>query len=56
MARELADLPGDYQSQISNIIAVRRSDLRLALVEATTAISQARLVDFDWQVKVSINS
>ena len=38
---------------IAECLSVRREELRQQLIQSSCAISQAHLVDFDWQVKVN---
>lgn len=54
MAEELVNLSEDHKNAVTEAINVRRSELRAALVEALSDISHDKLIDFDWQVKVSI--
>ena len=41
---------------IAECLSIRREELRQQLIQSSCAISQAHLVDFDWQVKVPILS
>lgn len=54
MLAAMGPVPDDYKKVISDAVCVHREDLKLRLLDDTTAISQCFLTDFDWQLKVSV--
>jgi len=47
-------LPQSYQQLVSDVVTVRRDDVRHALSDRISNISHATLTDFDWTTKASI--
>jgi len=56
LTEHLSDLSTEYQSIVIHILATRREDLRLSVVDSINNISNASLVDFDWRAKVVVSS
>ncbi|PVD34892.1 hypothetical protein C0Q70_06173 [Pomacea canaliculata] len=52
----LHQLPEEQKTAIKNAISTHRQDLRLSLLDDTTAVSQCVLKDFDWQLKLVMSS
>ncbi|XP_064638067.1 COMM domain-containing protein 8-like [Lineus longissimus] len=54
--KELKSLDASLQQQLLTAIHLRQDEIRHTLVNSTTAISQAHLKDFDWQVNLVMSS
>jgi len=47
-------LPASYQQMLTEVVTVRRDDIRRSLSDTVAHISQATLTDFDWATKASV--
>ncbi|XP_061440426.1 COMM domain-containing protein 8 isoform X2 [Rhineura floridana] len=52
----LSELSSDSQKAVVTCLKGRRQDIRHALIERTNSICSARLLDFDWQLKLALSS
>ncbi|CAH1798389.1 unnamed protein product, partial [Owenia fusiformis] len=56
LSKACEEVPSSIMQQITDSLWVRREDIRRSLVEATCAVSQTYLTDFDWQLKLAMSS
>jgi len=52
MAEVGSALPQTYQQVLSEVLEVRRDDIKQALTDNVSNISHSTLTDFDWTTKV----
>ncbi|XP_053259554.1 COMM domain-containing protein 8 isoform X1 [Podarcis raffonei] len=52
----LDELSSDSQKAVVTCLKGRKHDIRHALIERTNGICSARLLDFDWQLKLALSS
>eukprot|EP01027_Heterolobosea_sp_BB2_P000518 GEZU01000743.1.p1 GENE.GEZU01000743.1~~GEZU01000743.1.p1 ORF type:complete len:205 (-),score=47.07 GEZU01000743.1:22-636(-) len=53
---EALAVPASGIPVVLSVLEVRRSDIRRALMEATVALSQSHLKDFDWKLQLILSS
>ena len=54
MSEKLDSLAKELQKEASDVVGLRKDEIRTAMITSTTQSSSAYLRDFDWKVKVNV--